>query len=480
MTSNALSTTSTRINTMSQARIEMTARPGPSRIMNQPPPRNGGIARVQPETMPVTGGLPKMGPRRITIVPAPPPQEIPPPKPKLPLQANSVPERPRSRVATKIPPKVSSQPSSRAPSRPPSVAESLRKGLENPKLGSTRPRSQTMTTKPSRTEKTKEVPSQSRARTTSNARPPSRMDLSKQTRPSSRADSSKSMRTGVATMTKTAHVQKRPEPQLTHSKAPKHSQETQVAVSVPLPSSPTIPTASAIDSIPSLKLETEVEFVPPVTVSPTKATAKTKVVQALKMGLPLLGAPPHSPSPTTTEVEAVPARVPTPEPAEPAIEPTQEESVQIQEPPVQAVEQLDPTPDPVVLSKRQPAEPLPIPVHPVPEPLMPSRANEKEGKNKVGNLVAHFEDSSRRKPPRPPRMVEQTPISVLVSTIRRGFEDMRPLPALEMVEEGDSIDMAPSPRPIGGLKVGGVRGLNVRTKPGLGDRAVLTTMQLNS
>lgn len=257
-----------------------------------------------------------------------------------------------------------------------------------------------------------------------------------------------------------------------------------VAVSIPLPPSPTIPLTLTIDSVPSLKLETEVEFVPPVTMSPRKATAKTKAVHDLKMGLPILGTPPHSPSPTKTEVVVVPTRAPTPEPAEervePAIEPTQEEPVLIQEPPAQVVEQRDPAPDPVHLSKQQPAEPLPMLVQPVPEPPMPSRAKEKEGKNKVGDLVAHFEDSNRRKPPRPPRMVEQTPISVLVSTIRKGFEDMRPLPALEMVEEGESIDMTPPPRPIGGLKVGGVKGLNVRTKPGLGERAVLTTMRLNS
>jgi hypothetical protein len=77
-------------------------------------------------------------------------------------------------------------------------------------------------------------------------------------------------------------------------------------------------------------------------------------------------------------------------------------------------------------------------------------------------------------------MVDQTPISALVSTIRKGFEDMRPLPALEVVEEGDSVAMTPPPRPIGGLKVGAIRGLNVRSKQGIGERAVLTTMRLNS
>lgn len=269
-------------------------------------------------------------------------------------------------------------------------------------------------------------------------------------------------------------MQKRPEPQVAHSEV---SKESEVAVSIPLPPSPTLPSASTIDSLPSLKLETEVEFVPPVAASPKKATAETKVVHALKMGLPLLGSPPHSPSPTT-EAEAIPARVLTPEPAEQATNPAQEEPVLVQEPPTPVVEQHDPASDPT-LSKQQPAEPLPGIIHPVPKPPMPPSVKGKEGKKKVGDLVAHFEDTNRRKPPRPPRMVEQTPISALVSTIRKGFEDMVPLPALEVVEEGDSVDVTPPPRPVGGLKVGGVRGLNIRSKPGHGERAVLTTMQLN-
>ena len=224
------------------------------------------------------------------------------------------------------------------------------------------------------------------------------------------------------------------------------------------------------------------EFVPPATASPRKATAETKVVHALKLGIPLLGSPPHSPSPTT-EVEAVPVRVQTPEPAEkpiePPVEPAQEVPVLILGPPALVVEQHEPAPAPVFLSK-QPAESLHVPVHPVPEPPTPPAVKGKEVKTKVGDLVAHFEDTSRRKPPRPPRMVEQTPISALVSTIRKGFEEMVPLPALEMVEEGDSVDMTPPPRPIGELRVGRVKGLNIRSRPGLGERAVLTTMQLNS
>ena len=479
ITSNALSTTSTRLNTMSQTRVEMTARPGPSRVMSRPTQRSGGVTRVQPGVMPVPGDLPRMGPRRITIVPAPPPQEVPPPKLKPPVQTTSVPERPKSRVATRAPPTISSQPSSRVSSRPPSVTERSRKESEGARPGSTRPRSQSRATKPSQTEKPKEVAPQSRARTTSNARPPSRMDLPKPTRPPSRAGPSKSTRTGVSTTSKAMDVQKRPEPQLAHPKTSEDSKETGLAISVPLPPSPTLLPASTINSLPSLKLETEVEFVPPATVSPRKTTAKTKAVHDLKMGLPLLGSPPHSPSPTT-KFEAAPARVLTPESIGPADEPAQEDPDPIQEPPTQVVEQQVPAPDPVLLSKQQPAESLPEPVELVTEPPVPPRVKGKEIKKKVGDLVAHFEDTNRRKPPRPPRTVEQTPISALVSTIRKGFEDMRPLPALEVVEEGDSVAMTPPPRPIGGLKIGAVKGLNIRSNPGLGERAVLTTMQLNS
>jgi hypothetical protein len=108
---------------------------------------------------------------------------------------------------------------------------------------------------------------------------------------------------------------------------------------------------------------------------------------------------------------------------------------------------------------------------------MPPGAKGKERANKVGDLVAHFEDTSRRRP-RPPRTVEQTPISALVSTIRKGFEDMMALPALDIVEEGDSVDMTPPPRPIGGRRADGIKGLNIRSKPGLGERTALT--QLNS
>jgi len=221
--------------------------------------------------------------------------------------------------------------------------------------------------------------------------------------------------------------------------------------------------------------------VPPVTASPRKATAESEVVHALKMGLPLLCSPPHSPSPTA---EVLPAHVLTPEPAEepvePATEPAQEGPIFKQEPPAQVVEQGDLVPEPVLLSKQQPAGPLPVFVHPVPEPPTLPEVRGNEGKKKVGDLVAHFEDTNRRKPPRPPRMVEQTPISALVSTIRKGFEDMKPLPALETVEEGDSVDLMPTPRPIGGLKVGHIKGLNIRSKPGLGERTVLTAMQLNN
>jgi len=223
-----------------------------------------------------------------------------------------------------------------------------------------------------------------------------------------------------------------------------------------------------------------VKFVPPVTMSPKKVTAETAVVHALKMGLPLLDTPKSSPPPTP-KVEDVPPRVATPEPVEepeePTVEPVHEAGYE-QESTVQVVEQHAPIPDPVPAVK-QPTDPLPVLVPLVAEPPMPLRVKGKERTNKVGDLVAHFEDA-RRKPARPPRMVEQTPISALVSTIRRGFEEMKPLPALEMVEEGDSVDMTPPPRPTGGLKVGGVRGLNVRSRLGLGERTALTTMQLNS
>ena len=432
--------------------------------------------------MPVSGDVPKMhtGPRRITIVPVPPPKEIPPPKPKVPVQTSSIPERPKSRAATKVPPIASSQPNSKVPSRPPSVTESSRKELEVPKPSSTRPQSQKGTTKSSQTGKTKEVPlvpPQSRARTTSNARPPSRMDLSKPTRPSSRADSTKPTRTGATVTTKVAARRKRPEPQPAPSK---DFQETDPAVSVPLPPSPTLPPAATADSLPSLKLETEVKFTPPVKMSPRKVTAETKVVHALKMGLPLT--PSHSPPPTARFEEVLP-RVATPESVEePEVEPARE-PVQVQEPVVQVAEQHDSTytsaPDPALVAKEL-TEPLPVLVHPAIEPPIPLRVKGRDGMNKVGGLVAHFEDANRRKPTCSPRTVEQTPISALVSTIRKGFEDMKPLPALEIVEEGDSADMTPPPRPIGRLKVGGVRGLNILSKSGLGERTALTAMQLNS
>ena len=464
---------------MSQTRVQVATRPGPSRIVHQPPPR--GITRVQPGVMPVPGDVPKMhtGPRRITIVPAPLPKEIPPPKPKIPAKTSSAPERPKSRVATKIPPTVSSQQSSGVPSRPPSMTEGSRKESEVPNPAPTRSQSRVRTTKPSQMEKTKEVslaPPQSRARTTSNARPPSRMDLPRSMRPSSRAESSKSTRSGAANTTKVSDKRKRPEPQLASSK---DLEETKAAVSVPLPVSPTLPPVTTTDSLPSLKLETEVEFVPPATMSPKKVTAETAVVHALKMGLPLLNTP-HNTPPPTPKVGDVPPRVATPEPVEepeePVVEPAQE-PVRIQEAAVQVIEQRDPTPDPVPVEK-QPTEPLVVPS--VAESPLPLRVQGKEGANKVGNLVAQFEDANRRKPARPPRMVEQTPISALVSTIRRGFEDMKPLPSLEMVEEGDSVDMTPPPRPVGGPRVTGVRGLNVRSKLGLGERTALTAMQLNS
>lgn len=263
---------------------------------------------------------------------------------------------------------------------------------------------------------------------------------------------------------------------------PKDIKEAEIAVSVPLPPSPTLPPASTTDSLPSLKLETEVEFVPPATSSPRKATAETKVVYALKMGIPLSDTPPDSPPPAT-DIEADRPRVVTPGPAEEIGEPVDKPvqgPVQEQEPPTQVVEQDDPVPDPVSVSKPESTEPLPAPVPPVAEPPMPLRVKGKERTHKVGDLVAHFEDAGRRKPARAPRMVDQTPISALVSTIRKGFEDMKALPALEMVEEGDSVEMTPPPRPTGGLKVGGMRGLNVRSKSGLGERAALTAMQLNS
>lgn len=474
---NALSTASTRINTMSQTRAQVAARPGPSRVMNHPPPRGGGVTRVQPGITPVPGDAPKVhaGPRRITIVPAPPPKAIPP-QPKAPAQTSSVPERPKSRVAVKIPTTVSSQSSSKVPSRPPSVTERPRKEPEVLKLAPTRSRSQTRTTKPSQPEKIKEASSalpRSRARTVSNARPPSRMDLSKSTRPPSRADLTKSTRIGATTTTKVADKRKRPEPQPAPFKDPK---DIETAVSVPLPPSPTLPPVSTTDSLPSLKLETEVEFVPPVTASPKKATAETKVVHALKTGIPLLDSPPCSPS--AFKIEDIPLRAATQGPVEEPEDPTitvepMQEPIQIQEPVVQVVEQHDPAPNPTPAAKE------PVPVPPVVEPPMPLRVKAKEGTNKVGGLVAHFEEA-RRKPARPPRMVEQTPISALVSTIRKGFEDMKPLPALEMVAEGDSVDMTPLPRPIGGPKIGGVKGLNVRSKSRLGERTALTAMQLNS
>lgn len=489
---NALSTTSARINAMSQTRVKVAAQPGPGRIMHQPPPRSGGITRVQPGVISVPGDVPQMrtGPRRITIVPAPLPKEIPPSKPQIPVQTSSVTERPKSRVATKITHVVSSQPGPKVPSRPPSATEGSRKELEVPKPASTRYQSQTRTTKPSQPEKAREVPPQSRARTTSNARPPSRMDLSKSTRPPSRmdlfkptrppsrADLAKSTRTGAVTKTKVVDKRKRPEPQPTILK---DFEETNPAVSVPLPPSPVLPLAATTESLPSLKLETEVEFVPPVTASPKKATAETKVVHALKTGLPLLGTPPRSPLPSA-RVEGAVSRIPTPEPAgvpeKPAVVPTQE-PVQVQGQVAQVAEQRDSDPDPVPVTK-EPTKPSPVLVHPVAEPHMPPRAAKKEGANKVGNLVAHFEDPSRHKPARPPRMVEQTPISALVSTIRKGFEDMKPLPALGMVEEGDSVDVAPPPRLVGGLRIGGVKGLNIRSRSGLGERTALTTVQLNS
>lgn len=214
--------------------------------------------------------------------------------------------------------------------------------------------------------------------------------------------------------------------------------------------------------------------------SPKKATAETAVVHALKKGLPLLDTP-NNPPPPVPEVEDVPPRIATPEPMEksevPADVPPQE-VVQEQELIEQVVEQHDPDPTPVPAAE-QPKGPLPVLAPPAAEPSLPLRVKGKERANKVGDLVAHFEDA-RRKPVRPPRTVEQTPISALVSTIRRGFEDMKPLPALEVVEEGDSVDATPPPRPIGGPRVGGVKGLNVRSKLGLGERTALTAMQLNS
>jgi hypothetical protein len=417
------------------------------------------------------------GPRRITIVPAPPLKEIPPPKPQIPVQTSSVAERPKSRVATKNSHAVSSQPSSRVSSRPPSVAESSRKELKVPKPALTQ--SQTRTTKPNQTEKTKEVTSalpRSRARVISNARPPSRMDLSKSTRPPPRADLTKSTRIGVITTTKVADKQRRPELQPAPSK---DSEETNPAVSIPLPPSPNLTSAATAESLPSLKLETEVEFVPPVTASPRKATAETKVVHALKMGLPLLGTSSASPLPTTRVEDALP-HIPTPKPArepeEPTVEPGQE-PIQAQRQIVQVAEQHDSVP--VIMAKELP-ELLSVPTHPVAELSTPLKSRRTEGANKVGNLVARFEDANRHEPARPPRMIEQTPISALVSTIRKGFEDMKPLSALEIVEEGDSADVTPSPRPIGGLKTSGVKGLNIRSRLGFGERTALTAVQLNS
>jgi len=284
----------------------------------------------------------------------------------------------------------------------------------------------------------------------------------------------KSARTGAATTTKVADKRKRPEPKLAPSEGLK---EPEPAVSVPLPPSPSLPPATTTESLPPLKLEAEVGFVPPVTMSPRRATAGTEVVHASKMDHPLLGTPPHS-SPPTTRVEDVPPRVATPEPAKESEEPAAElvrEPVQVQEPTVQVDEQHDPAPDPVPVAN-QPSEPLPVLVHPAAEPHMPLRVKGKEATNKVGDLAAHFGDANRRRPARPPRMVEQTPISALVSTIWKGFEDMKPLPALEMVEEGDSVDMAPPPRPIGEVKVGSVRGLNIRSKSEFGERPALTAM----
>ena len=413
------------------------------------------------------------GPRRITIVPAPPHQEIPAPKPKVPIQTSSVPERPKSRVASKFLPTVSSQPSFKVPSRPPSVTESSRK-----ELGDQKP--QTRATQPSQKGRTKEVPlapPRSRARTTSNARPPSRMDLPKATRPPSRADPTRPTRTGATTTIKAADKRKRPEPQPAPSK---DFEKTDSAASVPLPPSPTLPPAATTDSLPSLNLETEVEFVPPVTTSPRKATAETKVVHALKMGLPPPSSPPHSPPPTVRD-EDVLLRAPTPEPVGElggSAVGSAREPVQVQSTVVQMVEQHDPAPTPV--PAKGPTEPLPVLVHPIAEPPIPLRVRGKEGVKKVGDLVAHFEDTSRYKPARPPRMVEQTPISALVSTIRKGFEDMRPLPALEIVDEGDSADITPPPRSIGRLRAGDVRGLDIRSRSKLGERTVLTTVQLNS
>lgn len=217
------------------------------------------------------------------------------------------------------------------------------------------------------------------------------------------------------------------------------------------------------------------EFVPPATMSPKKATAETKVVHALKMGLPLLDTPPcTSPTPKVEDVTlhvTVPNQV---EELEDSVAEPAQEQIQVQEPAIQHV----PTPVPLLVTKL-PTVHLPTPAPPVTEPAIPLKVKGKEVMNKVGGLVAHFEDPSRHKSARPPRMVEQTPISALVSTIRKGFEDMKPLPALEMVEEGDSVSMTPPPRPIGGLKIGGVRGLNVRSKLGLGERTALTAMQLN-
>ena len=214
---------------------------------------------------------------------------------------------------------------------------------------------------------------------------------------------------------------------------------------------------------------------PPVAISPRKATAETKVVHALKMGLPLSDSPSPSP-PETNEVEAVSPSVATPKPVGLTAEPVKEPAPE-QEPPIQVVEKRDPVPPPVPVPDQQ-TELTPVSMRPASESPMPLGVKGKERTTKVGNLVAHFEDANRRRPARPPRMVEQTPISALVSTIRKGFEDMMPLPALDIVEEGDSVDMTPPSRPISGRRGDGIKGLNIRSKSGLGERTALT--QLNS
>lgn len=464
---------------MSQTRVKVATRSGPSRIMSQRPPQNGGVTRVQPGITHVLGSVPRMhtGPRRITIVPAPPPKEVPPPKPKAPVQTSSTAERPKSRTAAKFPPVGSSQSRLKVSSRTPSVTEGPRKELEVPKPTRTRTQSQTKTTRPAQMEKTKEVslaPPRNRARTGSNARPLSRVGLPKSAQPSSRVDSTESTRSGTVTTTKVVDKRKHPEPR----PAPSKDLTTNPPHSIPLPPSPVLPSPATADSLPSLKLETEVKFVPPLTMSPRKATAETKVVHALKMGDPLRGAPSPSPPPTTRP-EGVLPQAQTPEPVMESEEPATDSvqgPFQVQEPVVEVVEQYETAPVPETTG---PAGLSPVFVHPVAEPPMPLRVRGKERINKVGNLVAHFEDTTRHKPVHPPRRVEQTPISALVSTIRKGFEDMRPLPALDIVEEGDSVDMISPPRPADGLKVGSVRGLNISSKSTLGERTALTTVQLN-